>query len=90
MNGYAERSKHRSRRNIRGVERSRAAPQPYAHAPPVTLHDQGVVINPEAICKSGQQRIDGREDTSAGHVGAHVRGERTSVDHDGDRSSGWE
>jgi hypothetical protein len=90
MNGDAERSEHGARWNVGGVERSRAARHPYAHAPRPALDDQGVAIKPDAIGNSRQQWIDGRKDTSAGHVGADICCERTSVDDDGDRSSGWE
>lgn len=90
-NRKAERAQHRSGRHVQGAERRRAVARKWhAHAQPTPFDDEVVLLEPDTVSETCEQRVDGRKDPSGTHVGARVRGQRASVDDQGDRSFRWE
>jgi hypothetical protein len=91
MHRSAERAKCGSSWNVRGVETlGNVGGDPNAHGSSVAFDDERVAIKPKPVGQARDQRRDRGKDASAGDVGAYVRGERATVENDGDRGPRWE
>jgi hypothetical protein len=78
----------REERTIKLSRKLRHETDPYASLP--ALHDERLAVKPKPVGEACQQWRNRSKDAPAGRVRAHVGCERTSVDYDGDRRSGWE
>jgi hypothetical protein len=89
--GCAERSHRHAGGNVHAAQLAHGSGrQTHSNAVAIPFDDERVAIEPEAIREIRHERRDGCTHAAARHVRADVRGERASVDDDGDGRARWE